>query len=171
MTARPRPSITANRRPSSAIFIGAGLPENIPDLPEPPSPGASSTDSRSGLPSPPATNSTGSGSTGDVGSIRHRSASFTQGEMSNGKAFTSKTGSAVESDEDDDGEEHTARFGVDRRRSLGGNSENAAALQRIKSLNQRSRAVSASLSPPFTLRCCIICAYTHQPMCRRSWTN
>ncbi|EIN12941.1 hypothetical protein PUNSTDRAFT_131174 [Punctularia strigosozonata HHB-11173 SS5] len=146
MTARPRPSISSTRRPSSAIFIGAGLPENVPDLPEPPSPGASSTDSRSGLPSPPATNSTGSGSNGDVGSVRHRSASFTQGDMSNGKAYNGRTSSVMESDEEDDGEDHTARFGVDRRRSLGGINDNAAALQRIKNLNQRSRAVMDKLT-------------------------
>lgn len=52
----------------------------------------------------------------------------------------------MESDEEDDGEDHTARFGVDRRRSLGGMNDNTAALQRIKNLNQRSRAVSYLLS-------------------------
>ena len=145
-----RPNFVSKRRPLSAIFIGSNSSSpNLPDLPEPPSPGASSN--ASGLPSPPATNSTGSGSTGEKssndGSIRRRSVSNTvAGDMQSGNQGSSRGSRTSSPDEDDDGEDRTARLNKGRRVSGQTSSENARALERVMSLTQRNRLVCADAS-------------------------
>lgn len=169
----PRPLISSSsRRPLSAIFLGPlSLPPkednniNIPDLPEPPeSPGAAS--SSSGLPSPPATNSTGSGSTGDnksatTGSLRQRShASLIMSDRNYDTHSTpSKPPRTFDDDDDDENdnsnEEDTAR--LDRSHAMKSPNENLVALQRVKSLTERNRMVSALL--------CLLCAHIDWSRC------
>jgi hypothetical protein len=149
MTPRPSPK----PRPLSAIYIGPNpSPNSIPDLPEPPSPGGSSNGS--GLPSPPATNSTGSGSTGDnttnTGRLRQKPAT---NMLNGGYGKTSSNGALARipgngrideedvHDHDNEDEDSTARLGRQTRRVT---SENVLALQRVKSLTQRNRMVSAA---------------------------
>lgn len=161
MTSRPRPTGGTKSRPLSAIYIGPASspnlssPPSIPDLPEPPSPTSSGG---SGLPSPPASNSTGSGST-NAGSIRQRPAQRKNGaspdafaaDMPNGtrteERSRSRAGSVVDDDdpyEHENDEDNTARFVDGRRRSLkDAPADNMTALQRVKSLTQRNRMVSA----------------------------
>jgi len=155
----PRPGFASKRRPVSAIYLGTNPPPNLPDLPEPPSPGAESNDS--GLPSPPATNSTGSGSAGDDaasshgGSLRRRSTAALDTattNMLNGsddKSHISRTISTSpeldthpnNDDDDDDDEDTTARLSHGRRRTFQASTENAMALQRVRSLTERNRMV------------------------------
>ncbi|OJA10862.1 hypothetical protein AZE42_06837, partial [Rhizopogon vesiculosus] len=156
----PRPFISSSsRRPLSAIFLGSLPPKednNIPDLPEPPeSPGAASTSS--GLPSPPATNSTGSGSTGDnksatTGSLRQRPASYASLTMSNRNYDTPSTPSKSfrtfddDDDENDNSNEEDDTARLDRSHAMKNPNENLVALQRVKSLTERSRMVMNKLS-------------------------
>ncbi|KAF7314862.1 hypothetical protein MKEN_00960700 [Mycena kentingensis (nom. inval.)] len=145
------PAIAQRHRPSSAVYIGTdpisltSPPDNhLPDLPEPPSPSSSSS-SLSGLPSPPATNSTGSGST-TGGSIAIRGSNMLNGN--NLKAFhaafhpTENDNDDHEYDDNDDGEDNTARLDL-RRHSA---SENVLALERVKSLTQRNKMALDKLS-------------------------
>jgi hypothetical protein len=165
--AQARPRLSTTRRPSSAIFLPdqPGYSQSPPALPEPPrtpSPEDAESSNGSGLPSPPAT--TSGGSTGDdtttAGSVRIRNASLSLAnpvplaapkpetsrmvDFESTYASTSGTGSSSddpEEDQDDDGE-HTARFQLDRRRSMPLTNDRVAALGRLSNLNQRSRDVS-----------------------------
>ncbi|KAF9263001.1 hypothetical protein L218DRAFT_375056 [Marasmius fiardii PR-910] len=161
-------------RPNSAVYIGSdplhlqqtgSTTFSLPDLPEPPSP-VSSTGS--GLPSPPATNSTGSGSSGDPASIALRGG--TKGNMplleeNYVKAFHAAFEEQQRPqgqhryetvDDDDDIDNHTnnsnelyahdddtAKF---NRSQSNTNNDNALALERVKSLQERNRMVLNKLS-------------------------
>jgi hypothetical protein len=153
MALRPK-LLNTGRRPSSAIFLGGNTPPALPDPPRTPSP-EDDDDKQSGLPSPPATNR--SGSTGDnttnAGSVRRRSIireedeeqNMAQEEDLSATYRPHSRGPSVEPYEEEEfgnDEEHTARFTVDRRRSMP--TENSFALQRIKDLNERSKMVSSS---------------------------
>ncbi|KAI0755103.1 hypothetical protein C8Q80DRAFT_1095322, partial [Daedaleopsis nitida] len=155
----PRPVLASKSRPLSAIFIGSAGSSSpaFPDLPEPPSPSTSSN--ASGLPSPPATNSTGSGSVGEgstnAGSLRYRtpssksSSSMTVGVGDKSYVYNKKRSSMLEDEDDpednENDEDHTARFSDERRRSMP-KADNQDALQRVKSLTQRNRMVLDKLS-------------------------
>ncbi|KAG7088024.1 hypothetical protein E1B28_012061 [Marasmius oreades] len=162
-------------RPNSAVYIGSdplqlqqigSTPPSLPDLPEPPSPVSSIG---SGLPSPPATNSTGSGSTGDPASIALRGG--TKGNMplleeNYVKAFHAAFEQQQQrpqgqhryetADDDDDidnqtnnsnelyaHDDDTAKF---PRSQSNANNDNALALERVKSLQERNRMVLNKLS-------------------------
>jgi hypothetical protein len=72
-----------------------------------------------------------------------------------------------EEDDNDNDEDNTAR--LDRRRSLKGASENIEALQRVKSLTQRNRLVSAFLfSFGFCATCTHILAHLSLPLTRNT---
>ncbi|KAF8586291.1 hypothetical protein K439DRAFT_1659799 [Ramaria rubella] len=138
MTTR-RPSFAPSPRPSSAIFIGGGLPP-LP-LPSPPSPARSSASTHSQLPSPPAT---ASGSTGDSNSTS--AGSVRRAGMPNVNRLSS-----LSDDDDDDipnhDEDDTARLSNDRRPGKTKESDyNSSTLQRVKSLTERNRKVIDKLS-------------------------
>jgi hypothetical protein len=153
----PRLAFASKRRPLSAIFLGADpapSTSDLPDLPEPPSPGASST--HSGLPSPPATNSTGSGSTGDSRENIDRpvlsppTSTLTMRNEKPPNARSSRTSSPAGSggskrDEGDEEEDNTARLNLGRRSGASQSTDHVMTLQRVMSLTQRNRMVSASL--------------------------
>jgi hypothetical protein len=158
----------SNKRPISAIFLGSASSStsinsslsnssSIPDLPEPPSPGADSnlSSTSSGLPSPPATNSTGSGSVGGdsrsntAGSVRRR---LTLNHYASNKSMNDTGGDRSRDslddprDESGDDEDHTAKFGVGKRKptvstaSVSSN-DTVSALDRVKNLAKRNQEV------------------------------
>lgn len=174
--ARPK-LLNTGRRPSSAIFLGGhgNTPPALPEPPRTPSPEEDHPD-HSGLPSPPATVSAGSneGNTNE-GSLRLRSQSpFISDEQHNSPAdMATQRGSRAyrprsrsrsrsrasvhessyrveDEDEDDEivnDEDYTAKFNLDRRKSMPADTT----LQRIRDLNERSRMVSIILFSQYEL--------------------
>ncbi|KAJ8080075.1 hypothetical protein PM082_016902 [Marasmius tenuissimus] len=172
--ARPNSAVYIGSDPLQLQQI-ASTPPSLPDLPEPPSP-VSSSGSGSGLPSPPATNSTGSGSTGDPASIAFRggtkgnmplldepyvkafhSAFEQQQQQQQDHSQRQQRYDAVD-DDDDDIDNHnnsnepyahdddTAKFNSRPQGSGNTTNDNARALERVKSLQERNRMALTKLS-------------------------
>ncbi|KAL0569597.1 hypothetical protein V5O48_012371 [Marasmius crinis-equi] len=166
---RPNSAVYIGSDPLQLQQIGS-TPPSLPDLPEPPSP-VSSTGS--GLPSPPATNSTGSGSTGDPASIALRGSSkgdmpllgeqyvkafhsaFEQQQQQHQRSQGNQSYDTVDDDDDDTDnynnsnepyahDDDTAKF--NRTQSVNPDSDNALALERVKSLQERNRMALNKLS-------------------------
>ena len=177
MPPRPVPKVKQNR-PISAIYLGKdanshtlqstasssshteAASSRLPDLQEPPSPTSSTGSVQSGLPSPPGTNSNGSGSTGDPATVTLRERSLSRhtrkSSMSSGTASTPMKHILNGSEADyDDYDEENGNDNDSNDDTLKVN-KNVMALQRAKSLAERSRMVSIIKF--------IYCFYTHTIM-------